>query len=64
MIITAQKFAKSMGCEPQDDDLERCNCQLAGRCGHYACGWDARLDRAKFACNPRGWMGTAELIAE
>ena len=32
------------------DDLERCNCELAGEVGHYSCGWCSECDLPRFMC--------------
>ncbi len=38
--ITAEMFRQHVRREPEHDDLERCNCGLAGEAGHKSCGWD------------------------
>ena len=38
-MITADKFKEATGLDPENDDLERCNCEKAGEPGHYCCGW-------------------------
>jgi len=48
MYITKEKFIASVGCEPVDDDLERCNCLDAGTIGHDMCGWDYIRDMPVF----------------
>ena len=40
MNITAELFKQYVGREPEDDDLERCNCEKAGQAGHMMCGWN------------------------
>jgi hypothetical protein len=40
MKITAERFKAATGIEPEQDDLERCNCRQAGAIGHWHCGWD------------------------
>jgi len=48
-MITREQFIKAVGCEPQDDDLERCNCPLAGEpIFHSMCGWDDELNLPRF----------------
>jgi hypothetical protein len=42
MKITAQLFKQYVGREPEDDDLERCNCKTAGEAGHTFCGWNSK----------------------
>ena len=48
MIITRDIFIAATGYEPEDDDLERCNCPVAGTVGHFACGWDAECGQPRF----------------
>jgi hypothetical protein len=38
--ITRKKFKEATGCDPVNDDLERCNCKRAGEITHTLCGWD------------------------
>ena len=40
MRITRKKFKEATGHDPQQDDLERCNCKKAGQDGHTMCGWN------------------------
>lgn len=40
MEITAELFKKYTGCDSENDDLERCNCDKVGKLGHDCCGWD------------------------
>ena len=40
--ITAKMFEEATGCIPINDDLERCNCPLAGDIGHSTCGWNKK----------------------
>jgi len=42
MNITAELFKQYVGREPEDDDLERCNCKTAGEAGHTMCGWNSK----------------------
>lgn len=49
-MITAEKFRERVGCEPVNDDLERCNCKDAGTAGHMMCGWCKERDRPVFEC--------------
>lgn len=46
--ITAERFTQRVGHLPADDDLERCNCSLAGSIGHLHCGWDEARDMPRF----------------
>lgn len=39
MKITKEYFVEKTGREPEQDDLERCNCKEAGKIGHLCCGW-------------------------
>ncbi len=49
MTIDREKFLNATGCEPDLDDLERSNCQMAGKMGHSGCGW-CRHDLPVFFC--------------
>jgi hypothetical protein len=46
--ITAGEFERATGATPQNDDLDRCNCALAGRPGHWGCGWDEQANLPMF----------------
>lgn len=46
--ITAEHFKLVTGVEPEQDDLDRCNCPKAGQHFHYCCGWDWERDRPNF----------------
>lgn len=48
MKITEFLFKEATGEEPKDDDLERCNCQLAGQPGHWYCGWNKEKNKPVF----------------
>lgn len=48
MNITEEKFAKNVGRAPENDDLERCNCECAGELGHTSCGWNTETDMPAF----------------
>jgi hypothetical protein len=37
-MIDANRFREMTGREPENDDLDRCNCQKAGTVGHLCCG--------------------------
>ena len=47
-MITAERFKECVGVEPQDDDLERCNCTQVGQTGHWSCGWDSVRNMPNF----------------
>jgi hypothetical protein len=47
-MITREKFVERVGREPEQDDLERCNCQHAGEIGHLGCGWNSERDLPQF----------------
>jgi hypothetical protein len=44
MNITAELFKQYVGREPEDDDLERCNCEKAGQPTHTMCGWNSKAN--------------------
>jgi hypothetical protein len=48
--ITDKVFSICTGRDPIQDDLERCNCPLAGRTGHSACGWCEKHELPMFQC--------------
>ena len=48
---TEQYFHNATGVLPQDDDLDRCNCDKAGQIGHYSCGI-CEHNLPKFMCHP------------
>ena len=52
-VITEEYFTKSTGCNPIDDDLERCNCPLAGDIGHSTCGWNKENNKPQFYIGPQ-----------
>lgn len=54
--ITAEYFKEKTGQGPVDDDLERCNCQYAGRVGHFCCGWCTYHEKPIFMCGCRVYL--------
>jgi hypothetical protein len=63
--ITAERFAKAVGREPVDDDLERCNCDKAGQISHMMCGWDIGREMPNFIPSnyinvPNKWHSSTE----
>lgn len=50
--ITAEMFKAAMGYEPENDDLQRCNCALAGELGHTQCGWNWDHNKPQFCFGP------------
>jgi hypothetical protein len=51
-MITREQFIAATGREPQNDDLERCNCAYAGTMGHLCCGWNEQRNLPQFECGP------------
>jgi hypothetical protein len=49
-VITAEQFRARVGRDPEQDDLQRCNCNKAGDICHYFCGWCRRCDCPRFVC--------------
>lgn len=45
-------FEHYVGCPPEDDDLERCNCRFAGALGHQFCGWNDEKNLPQFMVGP------------
>lgn len=52
MEITREIFIKAVGEEPQNDDLERCNCSQSGEMGHMFCGWNQLKNGPVFIHGP------------
>lgn len=55
--ITREKFIAATGREPEQDDLERCNCRFAGDIMHRFCGWNEAHDKPQFEVGPLPWSG-------
>lgn len=49
-VMTAEEYERLMGEAPENDDLERVNCEKAGQLGHWMCGTCKRCGRPVFAC--------------
>lgn len=47
-MITREMFVNALGFEPEQDDLDRCNCKMAGELGHFFCGWDGNRNKPNF----------------
>lgn len=47
-VITAKRFKAATGVDPEQDDLERCNCTEAGNLLHQFCGWDNERNKPNF----------------
>lgn len=37
--MNAIEFEKKTGYKPENDDLDRVNCEDVGKIGHQQCGW-------------------------
>jgi len=48
--ITEDIFFTATGRAPENDDLERVNCQKAGEPGHFSCGWCPVCGGPNFEC--------------
>lgn len=46
--ISPARFKAETGNTAQDDDLDRCNCKLQGRIGHWHCGWNTIYNKPNF----------------
>lgn len=53
ITITSEHFRKATGRDPINDQLERVNCEKAGKFGHSMCGWCQQHDV------PITWCGGA-----
>jgi hypothetical protein len=49
-VITAEEFERAVGYPPEDDDMERANCNLAGNLTHSFCGWCLVCNKPRFVC--------------
>jgi len=49
-VITEEIFKEKVGSAPENDDLERCNCDKAGEILHWGCGWCDDCDIPMFMC--------------
>jgi hypothetical protein len=47
-MIDAAQFEAATGRRPEDDDLERVNCDKAGGASHRACGWNEEANLPRF----------------
>ena len=43
--LTEAEFEKHTGRKPENDDMERVNCQVCGTPGHNFCGWNHRVNK-------------------
>jgi hypothetical protein len=50
VTITSEMFERATGRRPDNDDLERANCPLAGQIGHSGCGWNAGMNKPQWEC--------------
>jgi hypothetical protein len=50
MIITAQRFFAATGNWPEQDDLERANCNARNSVDHTFCGWCEKHDKPRSQC--------------
>ena len=45
-----KEYKDKVGHSPENDELERVNCQLHGAPGHYFCGWCEKHDKPRYEC--------------
>ena len=50
-MITPIQFAQATGFNPEDDDMERVNCDRVGTKGHISCGWCDKHAKPRFLCH-------------
>lgn len=48
--MTREEFIAAVGREPEQDDLDRANCELAGAIGHWSCGVCPTHGAPEFVC--------------
>ena len=49
-MMNAAEFEAKTGRKPEDDDLDRANCNKAGNVNHFTCGWCLPCDLPRFQC--------------
>jgi hypothetical protein len=47
-MISAEQYEAAVGHAPEQDDLDRSNCDKAGQIGHSQCGWDHKRNLPEF----------------
>ena len=50
MQVTAKQFEEMTGFKPEDDDLDRTNCEKAGGITHTMCGVCQKCRKPRFVC--------------
>jgi hypothetical protein len=48
--MTNEEFKSRFGVTPQQDDLERVNCDRVGDIGHFQCGVCEKHNQPRFIC--------------
>ena len=64
MKITAELFKQYVGREPEDDDLERCNCDKTGQLGHFMCGWNHKEKLPVYMAGQEEMTEAEKLVAQ
>lgn len=66
MKITREHFINATGVEPEQDDLERSNCECAGEMFHTMCGWNTKHDCPNFMVpiSPKAYSAYLKVLAE
>jgi hypothetical protein len=49
-LMDSHEFEERVGSAPEQDDLERANCPLAGQWGHLQCGICQMHGLPRFSC--------------
>lgn len=49
-MMSRETFIAMTGREPQQDDLNRVNCEQEGEIGHGSCGWCHIHNAPRFQC--------------
>lgn len=50
MTYTSAQYREMTGHDPEQDDLERLNCEQAGKAGHSQCGYCPEHHKPRFLC--------------
>lgn len=48
--MTAEAFREHYGVDPEQDDVDRVNCETVGSVGHFGCGLCPATGKPRFSC--------------
>ena len=53
--VTKEMFVTAVNREPDEFELDRCNCMYAGEYQHKLCGWCKYCKTPRFSCKCPKW---------